>query len=307
MMQRHGLAVLVCVLLSGLGTARSAAQDTSDVQIRTIPVASGVYMLMGRGGNVGVSVGPDGVFMVDDQYANMAAKIRAALDSLDAGPVRYVLNTHWHLDHTGGNEAFRRWGALVFAHENVRRRMAAGQRIWPIDLDVPPAAAAALPQMTFADTVTFHMNGEEIVVVHMPPAHTDGDAIVFFRNANVVHMGDIFWTRHYPFIDLSSGGSVDGVIAAVDDVLGRIGPATRVIPGHGPLSDRAGLEAYDHMLKTVRARVKAAIDEGKTEKQVLAAGLTKEWDAENGDPTLLLRMMYEDFSGKAADRPGTGR
>jgi cyclase len=295
MMQRHAVAALACVLVSGLATGSGAAQDTSDIHIRTIPLADGVYMLMGRGGNVGVSIGSDGVFMVDDQYANMAGKIRAALDSLGGGPVRYVLNTHWHPDHTGGNEAFSKEGALVFAHENVRRRMAAGQRIWPLDLDVAP--------MTFTDTVVFHMNGEDIIVVHMPPAHTDGDAVVFFRHADVVHMGDIFWTHHYPFIDLSSGGSVDGVIAAVDDILGRIGPDTKVIPGHGPLSDRAGLQAYDQMLKTVRARVRTAIADGKTEKQVLDAGLTKEWDNVDGDPTLLLRMMYEDLSGEAAKRP----
>jgi cyclase len=300
-MQRHVLAVLVCVLATGVAAGGAAAQDTSSVQIRTIPLADGVYMLMGRGGNVGVSIGADGIFIVDDQYADMAGKIRAALDSLGGGPVRYVLNTHWHPDHTGGNEAFRKEGALVFAHENVRRRMAAGQDIWPINLEVKPAPAAALPRMTFTDTVTFHMNGQDIVVIHVPPAHTDGDAIVFFRQANVVHMGDLFWTHHYPFIDLSSGGSVDGVIAAVDHVLGQIGPDTKVIPGHGPLSDRVGLQAYERMLKTVRTRVKEAIAQGKTEKQVLAAGLTKEWDDVNGDPTLLLRMVYEDLSG----RPGT--
>ncbi|MEJ2677952.1 MAG: MBL fold metallo-hydrolase [Gemmatimonadota bacterium] len=302
-MRRHAVALIAGILVCG-SAGKAAAQDTSSIRIRTLPHGHGIYMLMGRGGNVGVSIGPDGVFMVDDQYANMAGKIRAALDSLGAGPVRYVLNTHWHPDHTGGNEAFGKQGALIFAHVNVRRRMAAGQDIWPINLRVAPAAPAALPRMTFTDTVTFHMNGEEIVVVHVPPAHTDGDAIVFFRHANVVHMGDLFWTHHYPFIDLSSGGSVDGVIAGVDRVLAEIGPDTKVIPGHGPLSDRAGLQAYDDMLKTVRDRVKAAIAQGKTEKQVLEAGLTREWDGANGDPTLLLRMMYEDLSGQAA-RGGT--
>jgi len=276
------------------------------VRIRTIPLADSVYMLMGRGGNIGVSMGPDGVFMVDDQYADMVPKIRAALDSLGGGPVRFVLNTHWHPDHTGGNAAFREAGALVFAHTIVRRRMAAGQDIWPLNLDVPPARPAELPAMTFPDSVAFHVNGQDIVVVHMPPAHTDGDAVVYFRQANVVHMGDIFWTHHYPFIDLSSGGSVAGVIAAVREVLGRIGPDTKVIPGHGPLSDRAGLEAYGHMLATVRERVAAAIADGSTEPQVLKAGLTREWDAVNGDPTLLLRMMYRDLAQNRQASPSTG-
>ncbi len=283
---------LVLPVLVLVASAPGAAQEMADVQIRATRLSDGVHVLAGRGGNIGVSSGDDGVFLVDDQFAPLTEKILAALAEITDRPVRFVLNTHWHFDHTGGNENLGDRGALLVAHENVRRRMTAGQLIEGLEIDVPPAAPGALPVVTFTDSVTFYLNGDTLDAFHVPPAHTDGDAIIRFRAADVVHMGDVFWNRAYPFIDVSSGGSVQGVIRAVERVLSWIGPDTQVIPGHGPVTDRAGLEAYYAMLVTVRSRVRDLIAEGASETDVLAAGVTAEWDAEWGDPELLVRTFY---------------
>lgn len=287
-------AVVTCLALA---PAAAAGQEMADVEIRTTMLGEGVYALAGRGGNIGVSVGDDGIFLVDDQYAPLTPKILAALAELGDGPVRFVLNTHWHFDHTGGNENMGEAGAVIVAHNAVRRRMTVGQFIEGLNVDVAPAAEGALPVVTFTDTVTFYLNGDTLDAFHVAPAHTDGDAIVHWRAADVVHMGDIFWNRSYPFIDLSSGGSVDGVIAAVEGVLAWTGPATRLVPGHGPVTDRSGLEAYHAMLTTVRTRVRALVRQGATEDEVLAAGVTAEWDTEWGDPSLLVRTFYREYAG----------
>lgn len=268
-----------------------AAQQMDDVQIRTTRVGDGVWVLFGRGGNIGVSAGDDGIFLVDDQYAPLTPKILDALAAIHDGPIHFVLNTHWHFDHTGGNENMGEEGALLVAHEAVRKRMARGQHIDGLDVDVAPATEGALPVVTFSDSVTFYLNGDTLDAFHVPPAHTDGDAIVHWRHADVVHMGDIFWNQVYPFIDLSSGGSVDGVISDVERVLAWIGPETVVIPGHGPVSDRAGLQAYHDMLVTIRSRVRSLLEQGRTTEEILAAGVTTQWDDAWGDPELLVRTM----------------
>ena len=195
-------------------------------------------MLTGSGGNLGLSVGKSGTYLIDDQYAPLSDKILAAIKAITPDPVRFVVNTHWHGDHTGGNENLGKAGALLVAHENVRRRMSTravhrGLRTGRS----PPSPEDALPVVTFTDAITFHWNGDEIRVYHVPPAHTDGDSIVHFVKADVVHMGDLFFNGGYPFIDTSSGGRVDGVIEAADRVLAGIGEKTRIIPGHGPLGD----------------------------------------------------------------------
>ena len=260
----------------------AAAQDFGKVEVKVVPVAGSVSMLVGEGGNIGVSAGEDGVLLVDDQYAPLTEKIRAAVATIHEGPIRFVLNTHWHQDHTGGNENLGKAGSLILAHANVRRRMSAGQRIEAFGRDVPPAPAEALPVVTFEDAITLHVNGDEIHAFHVDPAHTDGDAIVHFRKSNVLHFGDTFFNGMYPFIDASSGGSADGMIEAVDRALGLAKPDTKIIPGHGPLATREDLERYRDMLATVVGRVRDLAAEGKTLEEIVAAKPTKDFDERFG-------------------------
>ena len=272
------LATALCAAL----IAPAFAQDFSNVEIKTTPLGKTVYMLQGAGGNIGVSAGDDSVFVVDDQFAPLTPKILAAIGKISAKPVQFVLNTHWHGDHSGGNQNMAKAGAIIVAHENVRRRMNSDQFIEFMKMKEPASPKAALPIVTFGASMSFHLNGEEIRVVHLPRAHTDGDAIVHFLDSDVVHMGDTYFNGMYPFIDYSSGGSIDGVIAACDMALGMMTDKTKVIPGHGPLSDREGLRAYRDMLRTVMTRVRTAISEGKTDEQITAAGLTKDFDEQWG-------------------------
>ena len=258
------------------------AQDFSKVEIRTTKLGNTVYMLQGAGGNLGVSAGADTVFVVDDQFAPLAPKIQAAIAAISPKPIQFIVNTHWHNDHTGGNETFAKAGAIIVAHENVRRRMSSEQFLEFLKLKEPAAPKAALPIVTFAASLSFHVNGEEIRVVHVPRAHTDGDAIVHFMDSDVVHMGDIYFNGLYPFIDYSSGGSIDGTVAACDMVLGMVTDKTKIIPGHGPLANRASLAEYRDMLRTVMTRIRLAISEGKTDEQIVAANVTAEFDEKWG-------------------------
>ena len=268
------------------------AQEPEEVEIQTVEVTDSIHMLVGQGGNIGVSTGEDGVFMIDDQFAPLTAKIQAAVAAISDQPIRFLVNTHWHYDHTGGNENMGNAGALIVAHEDVRRRMSAGGLIEFFKNQIPPAPKAALPVITFAESVTFHLNGDELHVFHVPPAHTDGDSVIHFKKANVVHMGDLYFNGLYPFIDGSSGGSVDGVIAAAERVLGLIDDKTRIIPGHGPLSNRAELEVYVEMLKDIRARVGALVDAGKSLEEAIAAKPTAAWD----DPWGKVFITPEQFT-----------
>jgi glyoxylase-like metal-dependent hydrolase (beta-lactamase superfamily II) len=274
------------------------AQNLDSVQVRTERLADGVYALRGQGGNIGVAVGSDAVFMIDDQFAPLTPKILAAIAALTDQPVRFVLNTHWHFDHTGGNENMGKAGALLVAHDNVRHRMSTRQFIEFIKREELPSPSGALPVVTFSEAVTFHINGDEVTAIHLPAAHTDGDAAVYFRRANVVHMGDVYVRYGYPFIDLSSGGSLSGMISGVDRMLALINDSTKVIPGHGATGDRAALRVYRDMLVTVRDRVHRQIAAGASLEQILASKPTAEFDATWGGefikPDDFVRFAYAD-------------
>lgn len=283
------------------GPQASAVLGEQEVTVRAEKVADGLYFVTGRGGNLAVSIGDDGVFLVDDQYAPLTEAIRQVIAQLTDQPVRFVINTHWHADHTGGNENLGRLGTVVIAHDNVRTRMSAEQfsTFWERSTD--PSPAAALPVVTFNDKLTFHMNGLTIRAFHVSGAHTDGDAIVHFPELNVIHMGDVLFYTWYPYIDVSAGGSVRGTITAVDSVLPMLDDETIVLPGHGVRTDKAGLVEYRDMLSVVADRIQAMIDDGKTLEEVQAAKPTAEWDEAWGQnfmtPERFVRLVYGDLSG----------
>ncbi len=295
--RRPARLAAAALMLAALATPAQAQQDMTNVQIQTVPVAEGVYMLVGQGGNIGLSVGEDGAFVVDDQYAPLTEKILAAVAELSEAPVRFVVNTHWHGDHTGGNENMGQAGALIVAHENVRKRMSVEQFIKAFNAQVPPSPEAALPVLTFTDAVTFHWNDEDIHVFHVASAHTDGDAVIHFQRANALHMGDTYFNGFYPFIDASTGGSLDGMIATAEHVLAMVDDETKIIPGHGPLSNKAELQAYRDVLAAVRDRVHRLIGEGKSRDEVVAAKPTADFDEAWGDgflkPDAWVGIVYD--------------
>lgn len=252
----------VSLLLVPAGAALAQQRDFSKVEIKVHKVAGNVLMLEGSGGNIGVLAGPDGILIVDDQFAPLAPKIKAALKGIADKPVRWVLNTHFHFDHTGGNETFGKDGAAIVAHENVRKRLQAGATV--LGNKSPPAPVSALPVLTFKDQISMYINGEEIRAIHLPKGHTDGDTAVFFTGAKVVHMGDQYFAGNLPFIDLDSGGTVQGYIANIEKVLAEVPADTRIIPGHGPITGVEEARAYVTMLKDTAALVQAGIKQGKT-------------------------------------------
>jgi cyclase len=257
-------------------TSLMAQDDFSKVEVKATKVAGTVYMLTGSGGNIGVSVGEDGMVLIDDQYAALAPKIEAALKTISTKPLRFVLNTHYHGDHTGGNEYFGR-NATILAQENVRKRMKVETaNFWE---KVPASPKGSLPVITFNDTATVHLNGEDIRAVHFPNGHTDGDSVIWFTQSNVVHMGDDFFNGTFPFIDVDNGGSAKGMIAAAEKVASMIPADTKVIPGHGPLGDRESLRKFAEMLKGVSSAVQAGLAAGKTADQMKADKVLAPWDA----------------------------
>jgi len=276
--------------------AAFAQEDLSKVEIKTEKLSDTAYMMTGAGGNLGLSAGGDAVFVIDDQFAPLTPKIQAAIAKLTDKPVKFVLNTHWHFDHTGGNENMGKAGAVIVAHENVRKRMSVEGFIEFLGMKTQAEPKVALPVVTFTRDVSFHINGDEVFAYHAPRAHTDGDAIVHFKKSNVIHMGDVFFNKLYPFIDTSSGGTVDGVIQAVDRALKVAGDRTKIIPGHGPLATKADLKTYRDMLATVSARIAAQIKQGKTLEQVAAAKPTAEFDGVWGKgflpPEKFVAMVY---------------
>jgi cyclase len=282
-----------------LDAAALAQQDYSKVEIKTDKLSDTTYMMVGAGGNLGVSIGEDAVFVIDDQFAPLTPKIEAAIARLTTKPVKFVLNTHWHFDHTGGNANLGKTGALIVAHDNVRKRMSTEGFIEFLGMKTTPEPKVALPVVTFSTDATFYLNGDEVYVFHVPRAHTDGDAIIHFRNSNVIHMGDTFFNKLYPFIDTSSGGTIDGMIAAVDRGLAISTDSTKIIPGHGPLGNKAELQAYRTMLATISARIKAQIKQGLKLEDAIAAKPTADFDDVWGKgflpPAKFVEMVWKNL------------
>ena len=304
-----GVVVLVGAMLVGQYCRAQQQQDFSKVQIKVTKVSGNIYMLEGEGGNIAASVGEDGIVIVDDQFAPLADKIQAALKSLGITDkhVRFVINTHYHGDHTGGNVPFSTAGSTVIAQDNVRKRMETGGAAGnggSIKMDVPAAPKAALPIITFANDVTVHLNGEDIRALHFPAGHTDGDAIIFFPKNNVVHMGDDFVRYGFPFIDVVSGGSVQGMIAAMEKVTTQLPPDVKVIPGHGAVSNLDDVRTFVKMLKQTSPVVQKAIDEHKTVDQMKQEKILEPWKKWSGDfldSDKFIETLYNSLTGTKGD------
>jgi cyclase len=299
----HVLCVAMMAVVFVVSPITAAAQqDFSKVEIKTTDLGSGLAMLQGAGGNIGVSTGADGVFLIDDQYAPLTEKIRTAIAALSKEPIRFVLNTHWHGDHTGGNENLGDGGALIMAHHHVRERLSTEQFQAIRNRTIPASPRSAWPVVTFEDGLTLHLNGQTIEATHVDPAHTDGDSIVYFREADLIHMGDTYFSGMYPYIDTSSGGDVDGMIAAADRGLAIAGPKTRIIPGHGPLSNREGLSGTREMLVSVRDLVRKLIDEGLDRDQVIGRKPSEAFDGRYGGgfmtPDRFVGIVFDSLNSK---------
>ncbi len=294
-------ALLAAALLAA-APALAQAPDFAKVTIKTQAIAPGIAVLFGEGGNIGVSAGPDGTILIDDQFAPLTPKIVAAVAAMGAPPVRFVLDTHFHFDHAGGNENFGKAGAVLIAQDNARARLAAGGTIKAAGITIPPAPAPALPVATFGETMTLHLNGDTLSLVHVANAHTDGDTIVKFQKANILHTGDVFVRYGLPFIDADSGGSIQGMIAGCDRILALSDDRSKIIPGHGEVASRADVAAYRAMLVTIRDRVAAGIRAGQPIAVIKAGKPAAEWDK---DPKAFIKgdgfveTVFANLSGAA--------
>ena len=290
-------------LLLACGLSSAQDEDYSKVQMKVTKVAGNVYMLEGAGGNIGASVGDDGIVIVDDQYAPMAEKIQAALKGLTDKPVRFIINTHYHGDHTGGNVYFQKQAPII-AHDNVRKRLESGGPVGngsSVHMNAKPAPKEALPIITFDHDVTVHLNGEDIRALFFPAGHTDGDSIIFFPKSNVVHMGDDFVTYGFPFIDIDSGGSINGMIDGVEKVIAQVPADVKIIPGHGPVSNLDDVRAYLAMLKGTRDVVAKSLKESKTLDEMKRAKLLDPWKKYSGgflNEDAFLETLYNSLTGQ---------
>ena len=303
---RSRLAVVLSVALPVCGGLRAQDKDFSKVEIKVTKVSGNIYMLEGEGGNIAASVGEDGIVIVDDQYAPLAEKIQAALKSISDKPIRFVINTHYHLDHTDANEFFQKQAPII-AHDNVRKRLeqsgTAGNR-GSIAFETKAQTRGALPILTFDHDVTLHLNGEDIHIMHLQSGHTDGDSVIFFPKSNVVHMGDDFLRIGFPFIDLAGGGSVRGLIAALEGLIPQLPHDVKVIPGHGPISNLDDVRTYVKMLKETLAVVEQGVKQGKTLDQLKQEKVLDRWKGWSGDwitSDVYLETLFNDLTG----RPGT--
>ncbi len=293
------LVLLVLLLLVAV-PVNAQQPDYSQVQIKATKVAGNVYMLEGAGGNIGVSVGADGILIVDDQFAPLAEKIKASLQSLNPGKLRFILNTHFHGDHTGGNVAFGPEGTII-AHDNVRKRLSTDQYSSIFRRTTPASPKEALPVVTFNHSLTVHFNGEEIRAIHFPQGHTDGDSVIFFTASNVVHLGDDFFAGRFPFVDIDSGGSVEGLAKNIGELIGKIPAAAKLIPGHGPISTLEDLKAYHRMLVETTDIVRKKIAAKKSLDEIKKEGLPAEWNSWGTGfikTELWLELIYRSLTNK---------
>ena len=287
-MRPHQCLKSLVLFLSSLTLASSvfAQQDFSSVEIIPHHVAGSVYYLEGRGGNIGLSIGEDGIIMIDDQFAPLTEKIVAAIRSLSDGEIRFLINTHVHGDHTGGNENLGNMGVLILARDEIRVRLA------------QQAPAAALPVLTYSDAITIHLNGEEVYAFPVPPAHTDGDTFIHFKDSDVVHTGDVFRTTAFPVIDTNNGGTLKGTLEALGRLIGVAGPNTKILPGHGVVSNREDVTGFRDMVLNVSGQVEELLARNMSYEQVAAADPTAAYNAQYGDPDRFLRALYTELGGE---------
>ena len=287
-MRRHQCLQPLLLLIASLTLVSSAfaQQDFSSVEITPHHVAGSVYYLEGRGGNIGLSIGEDGVVMIDDQFAPLTDKIVAAIRSLSDGEIRFLINTHVHGDHTGGNENLGNMGVLILARDEVRVRLE------------QQAPEAALPVLTYSDAITIHLNGEEVYAFPVPPAHTDGDTFIHFKDSDVVHTGDVFRTTAFPVIDTNNGGTLKGTLEALGRLVGVAGPNTKILPGHGVVSSREDVMGFRDMVLDVSGQVEELLARSMSYEQVAAADPTADYNAQYGDPDRFLRALYTELGGE---------
>ncbi len=294
-----GSRKIVLIFLTLLPLVLCAQQDFADVEIQIHDVAENIYMLEGAGGNIGVCIGGDGVLMIDSQYGPLSDKIKAAIQTLSEAEINVLVNTHHHGDHTGGNENFGKEGAQIVAHQNVKERMSNVQKS-AFRPEIPAAPEAARPVMTYTDEMEIRYNNQDIMLIHVDHAHTDGDGLVYFPESDVIHMGDTYFNHRYPYIDLGSGGSIDGIIEAANTALFLAGNNTKIIPGHGPLSNAEELREYRDVLMHLRREVAEAIKESKTLEEIQAmkpgAATDEGWGAAfiNGDR--IIEIIYKSLA-----------
>lgn len=288
------LSLLFTGAFLSFGAAQAQQTDWDAVEIRVSHIAGSIYMLEGQGGNIGLSIGDDGVIMIDDQFAPLTDRIVAAIADVTDEEIRFLINTHLHGDHVGGNENLGNRGVLIFANDRVRMRMSMAKN----DNGGSTYAHVALPVVTFSETTTLHLNGEAVHVFSVPPAHTDGDAFIHFRGSDVLHLGDVFRTNNFPYMDLSNGGRLAGTLEALGIAIGMAGPNTAIIPGHGGVSRREDVVEFRDMILVVMDRVSSLIDEGRSFAEVIAADTTAEYEAKWGDPERFLRGLYPELGGQ---------
>ena len=291
---RNTLLAVYAAIAFCLLAKESTAQNFDTVQIKTHKINERAYMLEGEGGNIGLLIGKDGAVIIDDQFAPLSEKIKTAIQKLTDVPVRFVINTHFHFDHVGGNENFGREGAIIVAQSNSRLRMSVDEFIAETKETRNAAPYDALPKITFADSVTLHLNGETVQVMHVKHAHTDGDAIIYFKESNTIHAGDVFVRYGLPYIDQPHGGTIDGMISGADAIINMADENTKIIPGHGAIATRKDVEAFKNMLVTIRNRIADAMKQGKTVNDIIAMDPTKEYKTEFERSAFIL-LVYDSL------------